>query len=134
MLTKKRLEEISYKVIQGSIEVHKELGPGLLESSYEECLIEELIQNGLKVDSQVYLPIVYKGKVLKSKFKIDLLVEDILIVELKAVEVMIPLFKAQLQTYMKLSKKLKGLIINFNTENITQSLISRVQKEYFELP
>src|SRR4051812_32267201 len=134
MLTKKLLEEISYKVIQCSIEVHKELGPGLLESVYEECLIHELTDIGLKVESQVYLPIMYKGRRLKNKLKIDLLVEDILVVELKAVELIIPLYKMQLLTYMKLSDRLKGLIINFNTENITKSLISMVRKDYFKLP
>jgi len=94
MITQKYINEISYKIIGCAIEVHKHLGPGLLESVYEACFIDELKNSGLNVRSQIYVPVFYKGKDLGGNLKLDLLVEDLIIVEEKAVEVMIPLFKA----------------------------------------
>ena len=108
MITQKYINEISYKIIGCAIEVHKHLGPGLLESVYESCFIDEMRNNGLSVKSQIYVPIHYKGKDLGGSLKLDLLVNDLIIVEEKAVEQMIPLFKAQLLSYLKLSKKPKG--------------------------
>ena len=134
MLTKRRITEISSEIIRCAIEVNKFKGPGLLESVYEECFILELNDAGLKVQSQIYFPMTYKGRILKNKFKIDLLVEDTIVVELKAVEIVIPLYRYQLLTYMNLSNKVKGLLINFNTENISKDLVSMVTKEYFDLP
>ena len=134
MITQKYINQISYKVVGCAIEVHKNLGPGLLESVYETCMIEELSSNGLKVLKQIPVPIKYKDKDLGSNLILDLLVEDLIIVELKAVEIMIPVYKAQLLSYLKLTGKPKGLLINFHCENITQSLIPLVTEEFSKLP
>ena len=134
MITQKYINEISYKIIGCAIEVHKHLGPGLLESVYEACFIDELRSAGLNVNSQIYVPVNYKGKDLGGILKLDLLVNDIIIVENKAVEVMIPLYKAQLLSYLKLAVKPKGLLINFNCENIKDHLVSFVTEEFAKLP
>lgn len=101
MITQKYINETSYKIIGCAIEVHKHLGPGLLESVYEPCFIDELRNAGLLVKSQIYVPVHYKGKCLDGSLKLDLLVND------KAVEQMIPLYKAQLLSYLKLAGKPK---------------------------
>lgn len=106
----------------------------MLESVYEACFIEELKNSGLTVKSQIYVPVLYKGKDLGGNLKLDLLVEDLIIVEEKAVDIMIPLFKAQLLSYLKLSGKPKGLLINFHCENIKEQLVSLVTEEYAKLP
>ena len=129
MITQKYISEISYTIIGCAIEVHRNLGPGLLESVYEVCFIDEMTKSGLFVKSQIYVPINYKGKNLGGCLKLDLLVNDIIIVEEKAVEQMIPLYKAQLLSYLKLTDKPKGLLINFNCENIKEQLVSIVTKE-----
>ena len=134
MITQKYINEISYEIIGCAIEVHRYLGPGLLESVYEACFIEELKNAGLSVRSQLYVPINYKGKDLGGSLKLDLLVNDLIIVEDKAVEVMIPLFQAQLLSYLKLSGKPKGLLINFNCEVIKNQVVSLVTKEFAALP
>jgi len=134
MITQKYINDLSYKIIGYAIEVHKNLGPGLLESVYEACFIDELKNSGLGVRSQVYVPVLYKGKDLGGSLKLDLLVEDLIIVEEKAVEVMIPLFKVQLLSYLKLTGKPKGLLINFHCENIKEQLVSLVTEEYAKLP
>ena len=134
MITQKYINEISYEIIGCAIEVHRYLGPGLLESVYEACFIEELKNAGLSVRSQLYIPINYKGKDLGGSLKLDLLVNDLIIVEDKAVEVMIPLFQAQLLSYLKLSGKPKGLLINFNCEVIKNQVVSLVTKEFAKLP
>jgi GxxExxY protein len=134
MITQKYINEISYKIIGCAIEVHKQLGPGLLESVYEACFIDELQTAGLSVRSQIYVPLIYKSKDLGGQLKLDLLVEDLIIVENKAVEIMIPLYHAQLLSYLKLSGKPKGLLINFNCENIMKQLVSLVTEEFARLP
>ncbi len=134
MITQKYINEISYKIIGCAIEVHKYLGPGLLESVYERCFIDEMTMAGLSVKSQIYIPVHYKGKELGGCLKIDLLVNDLIIVEEKAVEQMIPLYKAQLLSYLKLAGKPKGLLINFNCENIIEHLVSLVTNEFAEMP
>ena len=134
MVTQKDINDLSYKIIGCAIEVHKQLGPGLLESVYEACFIDEMTDRGLSVKSQIYVPVFYKGKDLGGSLKLDILVEDLIIVEEKAVEVMIPLYKAQLLSYLKLTGKPKGLLINFNSENIKEQLISLVTEEYAKLP
>ncbi len=108
------LNEISGKVIGGAIEVHRELGPGLLESAYETCLRYELHQRGLRVEHQVAQPVSYKGLELECGYRLDLLVENQVIVELKAVEGILPIHEAQLLTYLKLRNLHLGLLINFN--------------------
>ncbi len=134
MITQQYLHELSFKIIGCAIEVHRELGPGLLESVYEECFIDEMINAGLSVQSQIYLPLIYKEKKMQSKLKLDILVEDLIIVENKSKEIMIPLYSAQLLTYMKLTDKNKGLLINFNSEKIKESIISLVRPGFFQLP
>jgi GxxExxY protein len=130
MISKDRYEEIGRKVVQASYEVHKELGPGLLESVYEICLVEELQSLNLKVERQVKLPVNFKGKVLDKEFIIDLLVEDSIIIELKAVEVLLPVHEVQLVTYMKLADIRLGFLINFNVPLIKQG-IKRKVNNYF---
>jgi GxxExxY protein len=133
MVTQKYISEISYKIIGCAIEVHKHLGPGLLESVYEACLIDEMRSVGLNVKSQVYVPVYYKGKDLGGSLKLDLLVNDLIIVEEKAVDVMISLYKAQLLSYLKLTGRPKGLLINFHCENIKEQLVSLVTEEFAKL-
>ena len=106
--------EITGKIINCTIKVHKVLGPGLLESAYEKCLAYELRKNGLKVESQKEMSITYEDVVIDSGYRIDLLVEDSVIVELKSVTEMKPIFKAQTLTYLKLAKLKVALLINFN--------------------
>lgn len=100
------------------MEVHKTLGPGLLESVYRECLITELEANHLSFESERYVPIEYKGRRIKGFLKIDLLVEDSIVVELKAVESLHPIHKAQVITYLKLTGRPAGLLMNFNTTSL----------------
>jgi len=109
-----RLNLITEKVIGASIEVHKGLGPGLLESAYERCLCYELSLAGLKFERQVPLPLVYKDVKLESGYIMDLVVEDLLVVELKAVERLMPINEAQLLSYLKLAEKRIGLLLNFH--------------------
>ena len=134
MVTQEYINKTSYKIIGCAIEVHNHLGPGLLESVYETCLIEELKNAGLSVQSQINIPIYYKGKDIGGTLKLDILVNDLIIIELKAVEQMIPLYKAQLLSYLKLTNKPKGLLLNFNSENIKKQLISLVTEEFGKLP
>jgi GxxExxY protein len=108
------LNQITEKIIGCSIEVHKSLGPGLLESAYEECLSYELIKSGLKIERQKPVPIFYKEVQLDCGYKIDILVEDSVIIELKASEGITPVHEAQVLTYLKFSNKKIGLLINFN--------------------
>jgi len=121
-----RLNGITQQIIGAAIVVHKEFGPGLLESVYEVCLMLEMENNGLKVASQVELPLWYKGKLTDKKFRIDLLVEDEIIVELKAVDSLLPIHEAQLLTYMRLTNKHLGLLINFNVPLLKDGIIRRI--------
>ena len=134
VITQKYVNEIAYQVVGAAIEVHRNLGPGLLESVYQRCLVKELLDNGLNVHSQVLLPVEYKGTKIGNALKIDLLVNDVLIVELKAVEQMIPLYSAQLLSYLKLANKPKGLLINFHCKNIVKHLIPMVTEAFAKLP
>jgi GxxExxY protein len=133
MTTQTQINNLAYKIVGGAIEVHKNLGPGLLESIYEACLLDELREMGLQIKSQVYVPIIYKNKDLGGHLKLDILVNDIIIVELKAVDVMIPLYKAQLLSYLKLTGKPKGLLINFHCENIVEQMVPLVTEEFSKL-
>ncbi|MCU4176749.1 GxxExxY protein [Carboxylicivirga sp. N1Y90] len=125
-MNEEEYNKLSSSTIGAAIEVHKELGPGLLEAVYEECLLSELKAKGLKVESQVKLPIIYKGKELSKVFIIDLLVEDKLIIELKAVENILPVHEVQLVTYLKLSGKKLGLLINFNESVLKHGIRRRI--------
>jgi GxxExxY protein len=134
MISQKSINQISRIVIGCAIEVHRQLGPGLLESVYEACLKQEMSEKGLDVKSQVYVPIIYKGRDLGGKLKIDLLVNDLIIVEEKAAESIIALFEAQLLTYLRIANKPKGLLINFNCKNISKEMISLVSESFAQLP
>lgn len=117
---------LSGKIIECCIEVHKELGPGLMESVYEICLISVLKKKNLKVESQVALPVIFKGEKLAKQFIIDLLVEDKIILELKSIEIILPVHEAQLVTYLKLSDKKLGLLINFNVPLLTMGIKRKI--------
>jgi GxxExxY protein len=118
VISKKYLNEISYQIIGSAIEVHKQIGPGLLESVYEKCFIHELKLKGLKVQAQQKVPLQYKGLALDAELRYDVLVEDLIITELKAIEGILPVHEAVLLTYMKMLGKPKGIIINFHCTNI----------------
>ncbi len=134
LITKQYVNSLSYKALGCAIEVHKQLGPGLLESVYETCFVDELISQGLEVERQIPVPIIYKGKDLGTNLILDLLINDLVVVELKAVDVMIPVFKAQLLSYLKLTGKPKGLLINFHCENIKDHLVPLVTDVFAKLP
>jgi len=116
------LDLLTQKVIGLSIEVHKELGPGLLESSYEACLMYELQKNGVHAKQQVLLPINYKDTKIDNGYRIDILVPNALILELKSINKILPIHIAQTLTYMKMSNIQTGLIINFNVTKLTNGL------------
>lgn len=108
------INRLSKIIVDSSYEVHRHLGPGLLESVYENCLEIELKHRGIKTDRQVPVPLKYKNVDLEKEFYIDLLVEDKIIIEIKAVETLIPVFEAQLLSYLKLADKRLGFLVNFN--------------------
>ena len=114
--------EITYEIRGAIFDVYNELGPGLLESVYEEALFFELSERGLDVVRQKEVPVVYKDTVLKTPLRLDLLVENQVIVELKSVEEMKPVFAKQLLTYLRLLKKHVGILVNFNTNNLSESI------------
>lgn len=118
MISKKLLDELTYEIIGSAIEVHKALGPGLLESIYEKCLVSELMSKDLRVVSQLKVPINYKGLQLDADLRLDILVENLIVVEVKAVEKMNTLYEAQVLSYMRLLEKPKGILINFCCKNI----------------
>jgi len=115
-------DEITERVIGAAIEVHRTLGPGLLESAYEICLCHELQLQGLKFERQVHLPVVYKGVKLDASYRIDIIVEGRIILELKAVDSILPIHTAQLLSYLKLTNLQKGLILNFKAEILIKGL------------
>ena len=111
-----RLNLLSNRVIGAAIRVHEELGPGLLESAYEACLSFELVNQGLRVERQVPLPLVYRGQRLECGYRIDMVVEEELIVEVKAIERLEKVHSAQLRSHLRLSKRKLGLLLNFNVK------------------
>ena len=117
-MTKKYLDALTYKIIGCAIEVHKLIGPGLLESIYEKCFTRELWLNGIEYKSQLEVPLVYKGLLLDAQLRFDVLVEDKILVELKAIDGLLPIHEAMLLTYMRMLEKPKGILINFNCINI----------------
>ncbi|MEI8272083.1 MAG: GxxExxY protein [Paludibacter sp.] len=125
-MNKTELDNIGTKIVDAAYSVHKELGPGLLESVYEFCLIEELKSRNLTVNSQMKLPIIYKGKQLNKEFIVDILVQDSIIIELKAVETVLPVHEVQLLTYMKLADKKLGYLINFNVPLIKDGIKRKI--------
>lgn len=118
-------EELTERVIGAAIEVHRALGPGLLESAYEECLSHEFHLRGIPFARQVSLPVEYKGVRLDCGYRLDLVVESVLILEIKCVEHVLPVHEAQLLTYMKMTGKRVGIILNFNVPVLTRGGIIR---------
>jgi GxxExxY protein len=125
------VDGITDQIIGAAIEVHRETGPGLLESVYEECLCYELTQLHLSFKRQVPLPVAYKGVKLDCGYKMDLVIEDAIIVELKSVEQLLPVHSAQLLTYLRLSGKHVGLLLNFN-EAVLRRGLKRMVNDYEE--
>ncbi len=123
------INEITERIIGAAIEVHRHLGPGLLESAYEECLCYELNQVGLRFERQVHLPIYYKGIKLQSAYRMDLVVEDAVVVEIKATEQAPPVYSAQLLTYLKSAHKPVGLLLNFNVP-VLKDGIKRISNHF----
>lgn len=118
IMTKKYLNELTYQVIGCAIEVHKHLGPGLLESVYEKCFLRELSLRNIAYQNQIWTPLEYKGILLDTELRLDVLVEDALCVELKAQQGLLPIHDAVLLSYMQMLQKPKGILINFHCVNI----------------
>jgi GxxExxY protein len=114
------LNKLSAIILDAAITVHKEMGPGLLESVYEQCLLKEFELRNIKAVNQLAIPLVYKGYELSKDYKIDILVENEIIIELKSVETMLPVFEAQIISYLKLANKRLGFLINFNVPLLKQ--------------
>ncbi|MCB2156399.1 GxxExxY protein [bacterium] len=121
-----QFDPLSRRVIGCAIEVHRELGPGLLENTYENCLMREFELAGISAKHQLALPVRYKGVDIDCAYRIDILVEDELVLELKSVEALLPIHEAQLLTYLKLAKMRTGLLINFNSEVLKDGIKRRV--------
>ena len=132
MITKKYLDTLTYEIIGAAIEVHKIMGRGLLESVYHQCLKEELIHRKINFLTELKVPVIYKGKELDIDFRCDLFVEQCIVVELKAVQEVNSTFEAQLLTYMKLLKSPKGILLNFNCNNIFNEGQKTFVNEYFK--
>jgi GxxExxY protein len=114
--------ELSDKVLGCAFRVHTALGPGLLESSYQVCLVYELKKHGIRFEAEKEIPIIYDGQKMDAKYRVDLLVEDKLILELKSVETLLPIHEAQLLTYLKLAKIKTGLLLNFNVVSLKNGI------------
>jgi len=129
MLEIDRLDQISRRIIGAAIEVHRHLGPGLLESAYQSCLVYELRQRGIRVEEQKSLPVVYKEVRLDCGYRLDLLVEDEIIVEVKAVENLLPIHEAQVLSYLRLAHKKVGLLLNFHVP-VLKSGLKRIVNDF----
>lgn len=132
-MTKKEVTQLSCDIVGCAITVHKALGPGLLKSVYEKCLKEELIHHGYHVETQKKFQIDYRNNIINSELKLDLLVNNTVIVEIKSSESILPIHEAQLITYMNLLKKPQGLLINFFTNNITKTSKPFVNQFFYSL-
>ena len=133
LTTQTYLDELTYDVIGASIEVHKTLGSGLLESVYQKCLEEELKYRNINFQSEKTISVIYRDKEMNVDFRCDFFIENCLVVELKSVNEMSSIFEAQLLTYMKLLKSPKGILINFNCFNIFKEGQKTFVNEYFKL-
>lgn len=134
-ITKKYIDDLSYNIIGAAIEVHKYIGPGLLESVYHKCMLKELRERNLQIISQLSVPINYKGLELDAELRCDIFVEGLIPVELKAIDALAPIHDAQLLTYMKLLNAPKGILINFTCTNIfSEGQKTLVNEIYRNLP
>lgn len=129
MEEKDRLDLITRRIIGAAIEVHRRLGPGLLESAYEACLAFELRERGLKIEQQKPLPVAYKDVQLECGYRLDLVVEDAVVVEIKAIEQLAPIHDAQVLSYLRIANKRVGLLINFHTRVLKNGL-KRIVNEF----
>jgi len=125
-MKKDQIELCAKEIVDSAVQVHKELGPGLLESVYQYCLSEELRLRRVRVQQEVFLPLTYRGKELNKDFRIDMLIETEVIIEVKAVDVILPVHEAQLLSYLKLSRKWLGFILNFNVPVRKEGIRRRV--------
>jgi GxxExxY protein len=131
-MTKKEVTQLSYDIVGCAITVHKTLGPGLLESVYEKCLQKELEYNGFQVETQKKVKLEYRDLLIETELRLDLIVNNTVVLEIKTVENLLPVHEAQLLTYMNLLEKPQGLLINFYTDNISKSVKPMVN-EYFKM-
>lgn len=131
---KKMITQLSYDVLGCAINVHREVGPGLLESVYQKCLIHELKSKGFKVMQQVKAPLFYKDLKLEVELKADIIVNESVIIELKTVDCLLPVHEAQLLTYMRLLKIPQGLLMNFYSDNLSKNTIPLVNEYFKALP
>lgn len=127
-----KINEVSAEVVDAAMKVHTALGPGLLESAYEACLVYELRSRGLRAEQQVSLPVVYRDCQVDAGYRLDVLVEDLVVGELKAVAEMHPIYKAQLLSYLKLSGKPIGLLINFHVVHLRDGIERMINRETYE--
>jgi GxxExxY protein len=132
-MSKKYLDELTFKIIGAAIEVHKALGPGLLESVYHKCLKQEFFIREINFGSEFIVPVSYKGLNIETDLRCDFLIEDAIVVELKAMDGIAPVHEAQILTYMKLLNKPKGILINFNCANLFKEGQRTFVNEYFRI-
>ncbi len=130
-ITKSAVDRLCYEIIGAAIQVHTQLGPGLLESIYHECLKIELENRGIPFETEKIIPVWYEGRKLETTLRCDLYVDNLIVVELKSVKQLEPIFEAQLLTYMKLLKSPKGILINFNCMNIFRDGQKNLVNEFF---
>ena len=134
-ITQKYIDQLSYKIIGAAIEVHKNVGPGLLESVYHRFLEQELFLRGIDHQTELVVPVLYKGINLETQLRCDFFVNRLIVVEIKSVEFLAPVFEAQILTYMKLLKAPKGILVNFNSVNLfKEGQQTYVNELYRELP
>ncbi|NOT38508.1 MAG: GxxExxY protein [Saprospiraceae bacterium] len=133
-MTKSYITQLVFDIMSLAIEVHRHLGPGLLESVYHKCLKHELVLNGFKVNSNMNVPVYYKGLELNTDFRLDLMVNQLVIIEIKSVEHILPVHSAQVLTYMKLLNKPKGILINFNSDQLIKGTKHLVNEIFRHLP
>lgn len=130
-ITKSYLTELTYQINGAAIEVHKFLGPGLLESVYHKCLKKELNLRGISFKSELLVPIVFKDLEIETDLRCDLFIENCIVIELKAIEIILPIHHAQLMTYMKLLESPKGILYNFHSVNLYKDGQKTFVNEYF---
>lgn len=131
---KKAITQLSYEIVGCAIRVHRELGPGLLESVYQRCMAYECRKHGFEIAEQMIVPVLYDNLHMDTELRLDMFVENRVVVEFKTVEIILPVHEAQLLTYMKLLKAPQGLLINFYTDNITKSARPFVNDYFKSLP
>lgn len=132
--TKRDLNQLGFEIIKCAIHVHNQLGPGLLESVYQKCLVHKLIKEGFEVKQEVKVPINYEGLHLNVDLRLDILVNDLIVVELKTVEAILPVHQAQTLSYMKMLNVPKGILINFFTDKITDSAVHLANDLFWNAP